>query len=260
MAGPVAAPGIHPPVSLPNPRRIPVKFRKMSRKRQPAAGTLLIGGRSYPSLSPEAWSDLHRIRHMTAFPAEATVFVEGQACRGVYILCKGRAKLTIANSEGKTLIVRIAGPGEILALNPCLTGACHDMTLETTRPTEFAFVYARDFLQLLSEHKDVSCLAGEQLIRDCRGAYDLVRSVGLAQNSTERLARFLLQWAAESRTSDGAHRLRSRFTHDEIGQMIGTTRETVTRILSLLRRDHVIESSGSGLLILDVTALQHMLN
>jgi CRP/FNR family cyclic AMP-dependent transcriptional regulator len=203
---------------------------------------------------------LHRIQHMTAFPAGATVFVEGQACRGVYILCEGRAKLTIANSEGKTLIVRFAGPREILALGPCLTGGCHDMTLETTQPTEFAFVYTRNFLQFLSEHKDASCLAGEQLIRDCQGAYELMRSVGLAQNTTERLARFLLQWIAKSPTSDGAHRLRNRFTHDEIGQMIGTTRETVTRTLSLLRRDHVIEFSGSGMLILDVAALQHMVN
>ena len=260
MASSVATPGIHPPASPPNPRRIPVKFRKPSRKRQPAAGSLLIVGRSYSALSPEAWSDLHRMRHMTAFPAGATVFAEGQPCGGVYILCKGRAKLTIANSEGKTLIVRFAGPREILALNACLTGGRHDTTLETTQPTEFAFVHARDFLQLLSEHKDISCLAGEQLIRDCRGAYELVRSVGLAQNATERLARFLLQWAAESRTSDGAHLLRNRFTHDEIGQMIGTTRETVTRTLSLLRRDHVIEFSGSGMLIRDVTALQQMVN
>ena len=260
MASSVATPGIHPPASPPNPRRIPVKFRQTSRKRQPAAGPLLIGGRSYPALSPEAWIDLQRIRHLTAFPAGATVYVEGEACRGVHILCKGRAKLTIANSEGKTLIVGIAGPGEILALNACLTGGRHHMTLETTRPTEFAFVYANDFLKFLAEHKDASCLAGEQLIRDCRGAYQLVRSVGLAQNATERLARFLLQWAVESRTGDGAHRLRNRFTHDEIGQMIGATRETVTRTLGLLKRDRVIESSGSELLIRNVTALEHMLN
>jgi CRP/FNR family transcriptional regulator, cyclic AMP receptor protein len=219
-----------------------------------------VSGDPYSDLSPDAWSDLLRMRQMTAFPAGATVFVEGQACRGVYILCKGRAKLSIGNSEGRTLIVRIAGPGEILALNACLTGRNHDMTLETTRPSEFAFVCARDFLQFLSDHKDASCLAGEQLIRDCRGAYDLVRSVGLAQNTTERLARFLLHWAVESRTSDGAHRLRNRFTHDEIGQMIGATRETVTRGLGLLKREHVIEFSDAGLLIRDVTALQQMVN
>lgn len=73
-----------------------------------------------------------------------------------------------------------------------------------------------------------------------------MRSVGLAQNITERLSRFLLQWAAESRTRDGSQYLRSRFTHDQIGQMIGATRESVTRTLSLLRKDHVIEFSEFG--------------
>jgi CRP/FNR family transcriptional regulator, cyclic AMP receptor protein len=134
------------------------------------------------------------------------------------------------------------------------------VTLETIQPAEFAFVHTREFLQFLGEHKDASCLAGEQLMRDYQGAYDLVRSVGLAQNTNERLARFLLCWAAESRTSDGAHLLKTRFTHDEIGQMIGANRETVTRALSMLKRDRVIESTESGLLIRNVTALQHMLN
>lgn len=256
MASSVAASRIRSSASPP----VPIRFRKPSRKGASAGGDLLAGTRRFSALSAEAWSDLRRIRHMIALPAGETVFVEGQACRGVYLLCKGRAKLTIANSEGKTLIVRFAGPGEIVALNACLTGGCHDTTLETTQPSEFAFLYTNEFLQFIAEHKDASCLAGEQLIRDCRGAYELVRSVGLAQNATERLARFLLQWAAVSRTSDGAHRLRNHFTHDEIAQMIGATRETVTRTLSLFRRDHLIESSGSGLLIRDVTALEHMLN
>jgi CRP/FNR family transcriptional regulator, cyclic AMP receptor protein len=258
MAGSVAASRIPSPASPSVPRRAPIGFRKASTGRP--CGALLMDGRFHPALSPEAWSDLLRIRHMIALPAGETVFVERQACRGVYILCKGRAKLSIANSEGKTLIVRIAGPGEILALNACLSGQCHDMTLETTLPSEFAFVHTNEFLQFIGEHKDASCLAGEQLIRDCRGAYDLVRSVGLAQNITERLARFLLEWAVESRSSDGALYLKFRFTHDEIAQMIGATRETVTRALGLLKRERVIEFSHAGLLIRDVTALKHMVN
>ena len=221
---------------------------------------LLISGRRYPALSPEAWNDLHHIRHMESFPTGSTVFVESQPCRGVYILHQGRAKLTIANSDGKTLIVRIVGPGEILALNPCLTGGMHDTTLLTTQPSEFAFVRRNEFLHYLNEHKDASYLAGEQLIRDYRDAYDLVRSIALAQTTNEKLARFLLNWAAEPRQTDGGQFLKTRFTHDEIGQMIGATRETVTRALGLLKRDRVIEFSGSGLLIRDMTALQQMVS
>jgi CRP-like cAMP-binding protein len=156
------------------------------------------------------------------------------------------------------LIVRIVGPGEILSLNSCLTGGLHDTTLETTEPTEFAFVRRNDFLQFLTEHKDASYLAGEQLMRDYRGAYELVRSLGLAHSTTQKLARFLLQWADEDSTRDGVCHLKSRFTHDEIGQMVGATRETITRGLGLLRKEHVIDFSESGLLICDRTALEQM--
>ena len=54
-----------------------------------------------------------------AYPAGATLFVEGQTCRGVYILCKGRVKLLAASSEGQTLILKIAQPGEVLARVEC---------------------------------------------------------------------------------------------------------------------------------------------
>ena len=260
MASSITASGARSIVTPSALRRVPVKFRKTVRKRKAGTGPLLISGRRYPTLSLEAWNDLHRIRHMESFPAGSTVFVEGQPCRGVYILHQGRAKLNIANSDGKTLIIRIVGPGEILALNPCLTGGIYDMTLVTTQPTEFAFVRRNEFLQFLNDHRDASYLAGEQLIRDYREAYDLVRSIGLAQTTNEKLARFLLHWATEASTGDGAHFLRTRFTHDEIGQMIGLTRETVTRALGLLKRDRVIEFSGSGLLIRDMTALEQMVS
>jgi len=260
MAGSVAASRIHLLPSSPNTRRVPVRVRKAPRKRRAAASPVLFGGPSYSGLSHEAWNDLNRIRHIISFPAAATVFVEGQACRGVYILRHGRAKLAIANSDGKTLVVRIAGPGEILALNSCLTGEPHEVTLETTEPTEFAFVHAQEFLQFLGKHREASFLAGAQLVRDCLGAYEFVRSVGFGQTITARLARFLLHWAAESPTGDRGHYLKAHFTHDEIGQMIGATRETVTRTLGLLRRHHVIEFSRSGLLIRDILALQQMVN
>jgi CRP/FNR family transcriptional regulator, cyclic AMP receptor protein len=258
MDNSIAASDVRVAASPPASRRVPVKFRKTVRMRRPRSGPLLSGGRTDPTLSHEAWSELRRIWHPASFPAGQTVFVEGQPCRGVYFLRQGRAKLSIGSPEGRTLIVRIVGPGEILSLNSCLTGGLHDTTLETTQPTEFAFVRRNDFLQFLTEHKDASYLAGEQLMRDYRGAYELVRSLGLAHSTTQKLARFLLQWADENPAQDGVCHLRSRFTHDEIGQMVGATRETITRGLGLLRKEHVIDFSDAGLLICDRTALEQM--
>lgn len=258
MGSVLAAADVSPSSSPPAARRVPVRFRKPARMRKAPPGPLVIGGRTNSALSQEAWSDLHRMWHPTTFPAGEAVFVEGEPCRGVYILCQGRAKLSIGSPEGRTLIVRIVGPGEILSLNPCLTGGLHDTTLETTQSTDFVFIRRNDFLQFLNDHKDASYLVGEQLMKDYRGVFELVRAIGLAQTITQKLARFLLQWADENLAPDGACYLTTRFTHDEIGQMVGATRETVTRALGLLRKENVIDISGSGLLIRDIAALQQM--
>lgn len=258
MESSIAPSEVRVAASPPASRRIPLKLRKSSRLRKVPAAPLLGGTAAAPALSPEAWNDLRSIWHPATFSAGEIVFIEGQTCRGVYILCHGRAKLSIGNPDGRTLIVRIAGPGEILALNPSMTGGLHDTTLQATVTSQFAFVRRGEFLSFLSRHKDASYLAGEQLMRDYRGVYELVRSIGLAQTTAQKLARFLLQWADESPTQDGACHLTSRFTHDEIGQMVGATRESVTRALGLLRKEHVIDFAGSQMLIRDIAALQQM--
>ena len=74
------------------------------------------------SLAPEAMSAFNRIKHVSSYPEGAMVFLEGQPARGVYLLCQGRVKLMTANSEGKTLILKIGEPGEVLGLQSVGTG------------------------------------------------------------------------------------------------------------------------------------------
>ena len=67
-----------------------------------------------------AMEALSKITYASAYPARAVLFVEGQVPRGVYILCRGRVKLTMNSADGKTLIVRIRESGEILGLHATL--------------------------------------------------------------------------------------------------------------------------------------------
>ena len=57
---------------------------------------------------------------MTSYPQGAVLFVEGQAPRGVYMICRGEAKLSVVSQDGRTLILKIAGPGEVLGLSACV--------------------------------------------------------------------------------------------------------------------------------------------
>src|SRR5579864_9196984 len=73
-------------------------------------------------LEKAALKAFEALSFITAYPAGATVFAEQEAPRGVFVLCKGRVKLTMTSSEGKTVILRIVQPGEVLGLHAVVSG------------------------------------------------------------------------------------------------------------------------------------------
>src|ERR1039458_2170035 len=68
----------------------------------------------FSGLSQSTLEEMNRIKHTSSYPEGAIVLMERQEGRGIYIVCQGRVKLMTTNSEGKTLIVKIAHPGEVL--------------------------------------------------------------------------------------------------------------------------------------------------
>ena len=209
-------------------------------------------------LSSESIQAFNRIKHAAVFPEHAVVLVEGQKPWGIFILCQGRAKLATTSRDGKTLIVRIAEPGEVLGLHAVVTGGPYELTVETMQPCQLDFVRRDDMLRFLNEHADASLHATQHLARNCADAYGVVRTIGLSHSVSERFARFLLETAAEGEVSNGTVRVRLAMTHEEISQLVGTSRETITRLLSEFRRNEFAELKGSTLIIHNRPALRNM--
>jgi CRP/FNR family cyclic AMP-dependent transcriptional regulator len=209
-------------------------------------------------LSPKSLEDFNNIKHAAVFPEHAVVLVEGQSPCGVFVLCQGRAKLSTTSREGKTLIVRIAEPGEILGLHAVVTGGKYELTVETMQPCQLNFVGRDDMLRFLRDHADASLHATQHLARDCSDAYGVARTIGLSHSVSERFARFLLETAAEGKVSNGTVSVRLAMTHLEISQLVGTSRETITRLLSEFRRNDMAELKGSTLIIHNQPALRSM--
>ena len=209
-------------------------------------------------LSEATFKALQKIEHTASFPAGAIIFMEGQPARGLYILRQGRVKLLTTNSDGRTLILKIAKPGEELGLNSIITGKPYDLTAEILQPAELAFIPRADFLRCITEHGDACLHFASHLSRDCHAAYDLVRSIGLCQSVPERLARFLLDWSTNGSVMDGVVRVKLALTHEEIAQLIGASRETVTRTLSEFKRQRTIELNGSTLVLRNKPALENL--
>ena len=197
------------------------------------------------------------LKFTAAYPAGATLFVEGQACRGIYILCKGRVKLSANSSAGHTLIFKIAQPGEVLGLNATVAGIPHETTAETGQPCQLNFVKRDDFLKFLMEHSDACMHAAVHLSRECQQAYQQLRSF-VTSSAPERIARLMLDWSHDDSPMATAHGIKVALTHDEIGQIIGMSRETVTRTLANFRQRRIAELHGSTLLIQNMSAIQKL--
>jgi CRP/FNR family transcriptional regulator, cyclic AMP receptor protein len=100
-------------------------------------------------LSPESIKAFNKIKHAAVFPEHAVVLVEGQSPCGIFILCQGRAELSASSREGKTLMIRIAEPGEILGLHAVVTGGRYELTVETMQPCQLDYVGRDDMLRFL---------------------------------------------------------------------------------------------------------------
>jgi CRP/FNR family cyclic AMP-dependent transcriptional regulator len=209
-------------------------------------------------LSQESLEAFNKIKHAAVFPEHAVVLVEGQSPWGVFVLCQGRVKLSTTSREGRTLIIRIAEPGELLGLHAILTGGRYELTVETMQPCQLNFVAKEDMLRFLGEHADAALHATQHLARDCSDAYGVVRTIGLSHSVSERFARFLLESAVDGEVKNGTVQVRLAMTHEEISQLVGTSRETITRLLSDFRRNDLAELKGSTLFIHNRPALKSM--
>jgi CRP/FNR family transcriptional regulator, cyclic AMP receptor protein len=126
------------------------------------------------------------------------------------------------------------------------------------QPSQLTFVDGREFFQFLKEHGNACVRAAQHISRDCHEAYEVVRSIGLSNSVSERVAKFLLESATDGRVTYGAVRARLSLTHDDIAELMGTTRETITRTLSQFRKKDIVESKGSTLIIHNKSALERL--
>lgn len=207
-------------------------------------------------LSAAAVKDFNAIRSTATYPGGALLFLEKQESRGLFVLCVGEVKLSISSSAGKTLILRVAKAGEVLGLMATMGAIPYEVTAETLHPCQVAFIRRDDFMHFVAKHPEVYQNAVKQLSSLYSGACDQLRTVGLSASAPEKLARLLLSWSGDAKTTKTRTPIKVPLTHEEIAEFIGTTRETVTRTLSEFKNLRLVAVEGSSLMISNRQALE----
>ena len=195
--------------------------------------------------------------HHSVMPAGAVLFVEGQTPRGVFILCSGMVKLSTTSKEGKVLILKQAEAGEVLGLSAVIAGEPFELTAETAGPCQINFIEREALVRLIEKNGEFGLHASQALSREFQSAYRDIHDLVLARSSAGKLARLLLSWTPIREQFEPPEiRVRASLTHEEMAQMIGSSRETVTRLLSDLKKKEFIRLDGSTLVIRNRTALE----
>jgi CRP/FNR family cyclic AMP-dependent transcriptional regulator len=215
--------------------------------------------RLFCNLAPPALAGLDAISSAAIYPKGAILFVEGQEPRGVFVICNGRVKLSASSASGKSLILRIANPGEVIGLPGTISGKPYEATAEAQEPIQANFIPRKPFLEFLRAHGEVALRVAEALTDIYYATYREVRCLGLSGSVEEKLARYLLDFAAGHASSNGQTRGVMTLTHEEIAETIGSTRETVTRLFADFKRKGLVEVHGATLVIADKTALLQLL-
>jgi CRP/FNR family cyclic AMP-dependent transcriptional regulator len=206
--------------------------------------------RMFCNLSPDALADFDRIGMQTRVPKGTILFQEDDPSNGVIVICSGQAKLSCSSRQGKTLILRIAMAGDVLGLGAVLSESRHEVTAETLEPTLIKQVRSHEFLEFLSKHSEASLHAAKALSEEYKTAFIDARRLALAPSAAGKLASVLLEWGRSSASSRDEMRFTMALTHEELANLAGTSRETVTRVLGKLQREKLIQIHGSSILIL----------
>lgn len=108
------------------------------------------------NLSAGAARAFHALQQPLACTKGEKLFTEGSEPSGLFVLSKGRARLSISDPDGKIVLSRKAAPGEVLGLSSTVSGQPHQMTAQALTSSELCFIQREDFLRFLHEHADAA--------------------------------------------------------------------------------------------------------
>jgi len=213
----------------------------------------------FGNLPRQVHAGIDAIASTAVYPKGAILFVEGETPSGVFVLRSGRVKLSVSSADGKSIIIRRGEPGEVIGLPAAISGKPNELTAEALESLNCNFIPREPFLRFLRKHGEAALRVAEILSEIYLATLHQVRYLGLSASTAEKLARFLLESPAARSQSNG-HMVRALpLTHKEIAEMIGSSRETVTRVFARFKRENLVQVRGSELRIVNPAGLEQFL-
>lgn len=200
-------------------------------------------------LSTEAMENLVQATTRKTYPKDTTLVEENETGETLYMIFSGKVKVTNIGPDGKEVILSVLGPGEFFGEMALLDDEPRSATVVTMEKTEMISLRRKEFFYLLENNKEILAKLLSTISGRLRHANAQIRSLALL-DVLGRIARLFLDLAGKEgrKLLDGSVVFR-RPTHQEIASMVGTSRETVSRMIGDLSREGYIKISGKDIII-----------
>ncbi|WP_446742029.1 Crp/Fnr family transcriptional regulator [Silvibacterium acidisoli] len=193
------------------------------------------------------------------------VLQEGSSPNYVYVICSGTIKLTTSSYDGRLLILRIVGPGDVLGLAAVLKQNPYETSAETLEPCVIKSIPRTQFLSFMEEFEAVSRNSLRAVANEYQSAVLTAKRLALSGSAAAKLASVLSDWGklilAGQHNDACPHPLNEvsfhmPLTHEELGHMAGVSRETATRVLLAFRRDGLVRIESDRMVLPDLMRLR----
>ncbi len=202
-------------------------------------------------MTDAALDDIRRLTVRKSISKDTILVQENELGDCMYMIMEGKVKVTNVGSDGKEVILSVLGPGDFFGEMALLDEEPRSATVVTLEATEMLLLRRKDFHSLLEQNRELLSNLLSTISQRLRHANAQIRSLALL-DVLGRIAKLLLEIASKEgrKLLDGSVVFR-RPTHQEIASMVGTSRETVSRMIGELSRDGYLRISGKDIIIRD---------
>jgi CRP-like cAMP-binding protein len=205
----------------------------------------------FTTLSPEERAEIAAMAVEKKYGAGQTLFLEGEACEGLWVIGQGAVKILKASPSGREIMLAVESAPSSVAELPLFDGGPYPASVAALRDTVVYLLRKDDFRRFCRQHPEVPIKVLAVVGRRLRTLVGLVETVTFG-SVRQRLARTLLEAAAESRPGG----IEVPYTHEELALRLGTVREVVSRNLARFHAEGMIRVVRRQIEIADAAALQ----
>ena len=206
----------------------------------------------FETLDDECLKPLMRVAMLRAIPRNTVVLNAGDSTDNIYFVLSGALKVQVSDEDGREVILSKLGPGELFGEMGVLDDHPRSATVLAVEPSQVVVMGKADFKQCLVDNPDVSLFIMRNLTKRLRMADRNIESLALL-DVYGRVARLLLESADDV---DGRKVVTQKLTKQDIGKMIGASREMVSRVMRDLSAQGLIEERDGQLILLDPEAFR----